>query len=212
MATDNDVRAIKRELESTNVRNPLKPTERSVRTTFRLTDQSRELLERISNEYGLSEKDAVDHCVSLMDFDREPGIFLKAALRDLATEMTLEDARRKSHVVAKSTLDTLARLSDKTSITRDRLVNVSIIFATVVGEFHKEQRRKAYRTLLSRVTEVWVLVEDLENEFFRVTDEYPINGDYSLVSACGVIQDWKDALVDALRDDANLGEEDEPDA
>ncbi len=132
----------------------------SVRTTFKLTEESINALAMLAGQLGIKQKSLFDH---LIEDSR--------ALEIIAGEYdsVANDSPRvaKTYVISRRTLDALEYVSTKFNTPRDVLVEYSIkrIMPLLDQEKKKHQRRKEYLGVLQKIlTDGIELVEKVEQE------------------------------------------------
>jgi len=156
---------------------------RSVRTTFRLSKETREAMAWLAKYYRVKPKEVIDLCVNLLqaidisdhtrtseDADQD----IKASLLEFlgfraATSkkdsMSTGEYVRRTQVISRKSLGTLNDLSESSKKTRDKLVEDAILTLKLInqGEEQKnhEQALEEIQNLVSQIEATEQKLEDL---------------------------------------------------
>lgn len=111
--------------------------DRTVRTSFRISDAARSKLMEMSRANDQSMKDELDLiAVDLFHADLE---FSQALDRFILGSTVPSGARRRSQAVSESTLNLICRKADELKVGRDQVVQQAILFRSAVTTFAERE-------------------------------------------------------------------------
>lgn len=111
---------------------------KSERTTFNLSNEAYDLLEKLSNSYEITQKETLS---LIMDDDE----LISSAVKKINTDTnkTAEDKSAKTKVISKGALEKLSNLAQKEQVSRDLLLEVTLRELSNQLAHREESHRKA---------------------------------------------------------------------
>ncbi len=162
-----------------------RPTQ-SVRTTFRLTKEGSEAMNRLAKNYGLKPKSLIQLCVTIDTRDSKPkeGTFMYSVLKS-AKDITFSDldrSVRKTLVISKESLGRLNKISKTFNIPRDLLVETLVRNVESGLKRSMEEKKKQHKKALEIINKFWSKAEEIEKELKKfLKDDDPILERFGIV-------------------------------
>jgi len=152
-------------LNQLNVKKKIK----AMRTTFRLTDETIELLNELRKDRKLT--DIFEQFGDfLTDLDKRLSDVVVKYLEGM-DKKDLKNCEKKSFAISKKTVKIFNDLSKKNKVTRDAFVNGFIVFYhTLIKYFEKEDAIKV-KQAQEKIHEFWGGAEKLQKELFEFLGE-----------------------------------------
>ncbi|MGA9822011.1 MAG: hypothetical protein ACLP7A_10830 [Desulfobaccales bacterium] len=121
---------------------------KSITMNFRFSKEALDALDWLSKKYGVSKKDTLHFATDVLPV-MEEAINALISVDEQIEFNKVEDKRtRRTVVISKKTLDYVNQLSNKSKLTRDDIINKSIVlakkFALSVDELPTEAYREAF--------------------------------------------------------------------
>lgn len=143
----------------------LHPVRRSIRTTFRLSDQAEALLKFLSDCQGIPEREILERHTSDLYAEPHNSPLLVDILKKAKGALSQENTQRRTHLVTEETIDMLKRLCSRHDVSRDELVEQIIHLA-------KDRYRERTKQTVNQLTEVQALYEDFFDDLTDRCSEF----------------------------------------
>ena len=186
---------------------PINYTDRqSVRTSFGLTELGIDALKWLTKHHGITAKDVFDKfCQDSFLEEINDMIFSKT--RDDQTPASTVKPVRKTVVISKGALKTLKEFSKKHKISRDGLVEISLILLRLVAvQALKEEKANNPRALeiISEFISQADSVEEKLNEIFKFDSPILKRFSYMMI----ILEDLERAIESNLKDGTPIDPDD----
>lgn len=151
----------------------------SVRTTFRLTEEGSEALNRLAENHKIKPKLLIQLCAAIDTRDSKPkeGTLIYSVLKS-AKDITFSDldrSVRKTLVVSKESLGRLNKISKTFNIPRDLLVETLALNVESGLKRSMEEQKKQHKKALEIINKFWSKAEEIEKELKEfLKDDDPI--------------------------------------
>ena len=157
----------------------------SVRTTFRISKEAIAAKDWISEQYGITQKAAIDHASEVIQslhvlFSESGADDLLETLRKKG--MTSDDRVRRTQVVSRSAAKRLEEVGSEFDIPRDRLLELGLLYAKVLLQGEREKRKKSIEALREKYEHLGAEAEAIEVEAREA-----LGDDDSLLDECAYI-------------------------
>jgi len=161
----------------------------SVRTTFSLSTEAIDILERLSERTGKTRKALLSEVVGLVSEACEEQ---DQAFQEVAESLTIEEEVRKSMVLRPKTRTDLNRLKEETDFSRNRLVEVGVRLAGMVSDDAIQKKIGAHECVLSDLKSIHDQVEEAQS---KLTEQVGENDPVDL-ALFGIGQKLRRMIVD----------------
>jgi len=169
---------------------------RSVHTKFKLSEEALDAKERLSDYWGVTQKEVAEMAAQLAvsfleDEDEETRRWFVENAYDQPGELT-----RKTHVVSRETKSFLESTASDFNLTRDQFFDASLRLAHTIVRFLREVQLERHEEQLPRLYDLLELAESIEADLREeATDVDPLK------PALTSIRNQLDAIVDDLEDE-----------
>ncbi|MEK0337561.1 MAG: hypothetical protein QQN41_09030 [Nitrosopumilus sp.] len=174
----------------------------AMRTTFRLTDDAQNAIKALSQKYQL--KIIFDQISELLIHEKE----ITKIVAENAKKMDLQDLmkyNRKSFAVSQKAVNIFGSLTKKYGVSRDALMNWSIIAYRLLLENKEKEDVKKVMQAKKKIQNFWRKVEDFESELIEL-----LGKDHSVVIGFGYVPVMLDNLESAIDKYLETGEPIDP--
>lgn len=171
-AEDHLQKLISNSLNAREVAERLQPDASSVRTTFSLSREAIDTLDRLADRTGKTLKDLLREVLELSRFTWDDHT---ARFRQIADSLTIEEETRKSMAVHPETRKGLNDLANKSGISRNCLVEVGIRLAKLVTEEAIQKKIDPHEEILPDLNGLADHVEEVRAKFDPAEDNDPID-------------------------------------
>lgn len=178
---------------------------RSVHTKFKLSEDALQAKERLSEYWGVTQKEVAEMAAQLTvsfleDEDEETRRWFIENAYDQPGELT-----RKTHVVSRDTKSFLESTASDFNLTRDQFFDASLRLAHTIVRFLREVQLERHEEQLPRLYDLLELAESIEGDLKEeATDVDPLKP--ALTSVRSQIEAIVDDLEDELERDIPLGQ------
>jgi hypothetical protein len=154
---------------------------KSIRMNFRFNKEALEALSWLSKKYGVSKKDTLHFATDVLPVMEEAIDALISVDEQIEIEKVEEKRTRCTVVISKKTLDYVNQLSIKSKLTRDDIINKSIILAKKFALFADESSIEAYREAFDLIDNFYQEAQGVELNLRKILgDNNQIVDDFGL--------------------------------